>query len=302
MYKRNSVIILFVLNLLLFGSLPAAAKVPNYTYLKVIDFGIGKQEATVNGLPITIDQPPYVKNGRALVPLRFLGEILGAKVDWDNDNQTAGLNLDGNEVKVKIGSLTAMINGSETSLDVPAEINNGRVFIPLKFVIAAFGYSIDYNDYTQRIRVAHINTKVWEKYANDRFSLLYPSDWTIKGDINTKLIITSPVGTVTSFEIEKESFTETLGKEKYLHTKDGFQLVMVTPPKYTSYKRALFIKPILINTDESEMINLISCLAVINARSDENNCKIAIRTTTKQCNSIDLSIIDRIQSSLRLYE
>lgn len=287
---------------MLSGSLPVAAEVPNYTYLKVIDLGIGKQEATVNGLPITVDQPPYVKNGRALVPLRFLGEILGATVNWDNDNRTASLNLNGREVKVTIDSIRAMIDDDETTLDVPAEIKEGRTFIPLRFVSEALGYSVEYNDYTQRVKVAHINTKVWEKYANDRFSLLYPSDWTVTGDINTKLIISSPVGTVTSFEMEKESFADTLEKEKYLHKEDGFQLVMVTPPKYTSYKRALFVKPVLIDTDESEIINLISCIAVVNASSDENSPKIAIRTTTKQCNSIDISIIDRIESSFRLYE
>ena len=44
---------------------------------------IGSTSPTVNGTAVTIDQPGVLVNGRTLVPLRFVGESLGVKVDWD---------------------------------------------------------------------------------------------------------------------------------------------------------------------------------------------------------------------------
>lgn len=43
---------------------------------------IGKNHAILNGKPITLDQPAMVVDGRTVVPLRFLSQSLGAKVDW----------------------------------------------------------------------------------------------------------------------------------------------------------------------------------------------------------------------------
>ncbi|TDA63824.1 MAG: tetratricopeptide repeat protein [Clostridia bacterium] len=44
--------------------------------------------ATINGTPVNLDVPATITGGgRILVPLRFLGEGLGAKVKWDQQSQ-----------------------------------------------------------------------------------------------------------------------------------------------------------------------------------------------------------------------
>jgi hypothetical protein len=52
---------------------------------------IGQTQAMVNGQPTTLDAPPMVVGGRTLVPLRFLGETLGARVSWDPSNSTVSI-------------------------------------------------------------------------------------------------------------------------------------------------------------------------------------------------------------------
>jgi hypothetical protein len=49
-----------------------------------IKLWIDKNEALVNGEKVIIDQPPYVDatTNRTLVPVRFLSEVLGYKVQW----------------------------------------------------------------------------------------------------------------------------------------------------------------------------------------------------------------------------
>lgn len=44
---------------------------------------IGSRRAAVNGSVVLLDVPAMLVGGRILVPLRFIGEALGAAVDWD---------------------------------------------------------------------------------------------------------------------------------------------------------------------------------------------------------------------------
>jgi outer membrane protein assembly factor BamB len=56
-------------------------------YGKEIVLRIGSTTAIVNGNPIVLDAPPTIIGGRTLVPIRFVSESLGAKVDWEGTQQ-----------------------------------------------------------------------------------------------------------------------------------------------------------------------------------------------------------------------
>jgi len=49
---------------------------------------LNNDTAYVNGDEVKLDVPSEAINNRTLVPLRFILESLGLKVDWDNDTQT----------------------------------------------------------------------------------------------------------------------------------------------------------------------------------------------------------------------
>lgn len=54
---------------------------------RTVKLTIGAKTATVNGKTVTLDKASFAKNGRTLVPLRFVSEALGEKVKWDAPNQ-----------------------------------------------------------------------------------------------------------------------------------------------------------------------------------------------------------------------
>ena len=54
----------------------------------VIKLTIGNTSPTVNGKVVSINQPGVILGGRTLVPLRFVGEALGVKVDWNGTTRT----------------------------------------------------------------------------------------------------------------------------------------------------------------------------------------------------------------------
>jgi hypothetical protein len=49
---------------------------------------IGRETALVDGKQIELGHPAMLLQGRAMVPLRFLSESLGATVDWRSDKMT----------------------------------------------------------------------------------------------------------------------------------------------------------------------------------------------------------------------
>ncbi len=58
----------------------------------VIKLTIGSNTAIVNGVEKPLDAPAQLKNDRTMVPLRFVSESLGLKVDWSESNNLVIIN------------------------------------------------------------------------------------------------------------------------------------------------------------------------------------------------------------------
>ena len=53
-----------------------------------VEFTIGSKLAEVNGEQKSMDTEPVLKNSRTMIPFRYVGEYLGAKVGWMPDSRT----------------------------------------------------------------------------------------------------------------------------------------------------------------------------------------------------------------------
>jgi hypothetical protein len=56
-----------------------------------VQLGIGDHRATVNGRAVYLDAPAMILGGSTMVPLRFVGEALGADVKWFEATQTVSI-------------------------------------------------------------------------------------------------------------------------------------------------------------------------------------------------------------------
>lgn len=54
----------------------------------------GKENFEINGEVITPDVPQQIIDGRFMLPLRAVGEAIGAEISWDSDTKTASLTID----------------------------------------------------------------------------------------------------------------------------------------------------------------------------------------------------------------
>lgn len=108
---------------------------------------------TYDGKRIASDVPPYVKDGRTLAPIRAILETLGMTVSWDGNTQTATAVKADITISVTINSNIAIVNGEQKTLDVPAEITNGRTFVPVRFFAEALNMNVDWDSYTKTVLI-----------------------------------------------------------------------------------------------------------------------------------------------------
>jgi len=123
----------------------------------IIELFIGKKTASINGVSKEIDAPPFIKDGRTLVPIRFIAETFGALVDWDATTQSITITLDTKNIKIilQINNKTAVVNSKEVTLDVPPIIVNGRTFVPLRFIAESFGAEVLWDGDLKKITIIY---------------------------------------------------------------------------------------------------------------------------------------------------
>ncbi len=119
----------------------------------VIEFQIGNNTVRINDKPTVMDAAPFILNGRTVVPIRVIAEAFGASTEWEGTTQTITILLNEKTIVMKIGSTIAQINDNPTILDAPPIIQNGRTFVPLRFIAEAFGASIEWEGTTQTITI-----------------------------------------------------------------------------------------------------------------------------------------------------
>lgn len=105
----------------------------------------------INGKCLDFDVPPYIKNGRTLVPFRAIFEELGAEVEWIEESQTVNALWDELPISLKIGSNVLKRKNREFTLDVPAEIKDGRTMVPLRAVAEACRCEVTWHEATSTV-------------------------------------------------------------------------------------------------------------------------------------------------------
>ncbi|MGB4438328.1 MAG: copper amine oxidase N-terminal domain-containing protein, partial [Sedimentibacter sp.] len=94
----------------------------------------------------TINQWPVIENGRTMVPLRAVFEVLNCDISWDAETSTAVVEKDSIKILIPANSNTAYINGVANNLDMPAKIVNDRIMVPLRFISEAIDKTVIWDD------------------------------------------------------------------------------------------------------------------------------------------------------------
>lgn len=123
-----------------------------------VKFVVGEKRYVVDGVEYTMDVAPYVDSGRTFVPIRYLANALGVNPEniyFNNDTQSAVLLKGGIAVEFTIGSNIMKLGSVSIPMDVAAQVVDGRIMLPARYVANAFGYyNIGYDEATQTVTIS----------------------------------------------------------------------------------------------------------------------------------------------------
>lgn len=114
-------------------------------------------QVIADGTPVSFDTPPTVVNDRVMIPLRAVGEALGAAVTWDEETQSANVYRHGTVQTITIGSQQATIYREGTSaavtMDTAPYTVNDRTMVPARFLAEGFGAQVDWDEDSQTVTI-----------------------------------------------------------------------------------------------------------------------------------------------------
>lgn len=154
----------------------ALAAVLSMSIVVPVYAGIG---ISIDGKPVdftdSTGSPMIDENDKTLVPLRATMEAFGCVVNWNESAKTAIVEKDGTVVTLVVGDASMYVNGVRKANDSMPQIIAGRVYLPIRAVLEAFGASVNWDEKTNSISVASSeekdkpekNQKETESYYDD---------------------------------------------------------------------------------------------------------------------------------------
>lgn len=174
----------------------------NGAYAKSVNVEILKKNNKTSPVNVKVDgenkvseeMPSFIYNKRTLVPIRFLSETFGAKVDWEQKTKAVTITMPNKKIVLYIDKSVANIDGAEQKIDKSyiarlARVNGGssRTYVPLRFISELFGYDVAWD---QKSMTAIINTKT--EVANEDEPELSDETIVLPMDTESELIKPDP--------------------------------------------------------------------------------------------------------------
>ncbi|MCT4606057.1 MAG: N-acetylmuramoyl-L-alanine amidase family protein [Marinisporobacter sp.] len=152
--------IFLVLTIFLGMSITSFGAKSEQTFINVTDAMSQKKEQVrrvnvmMGGKDVYTDMPPvlYTVNNKSkiLVPISFVEESLGAKIQWNQEKYEATMIVKDQVITLKIDSSVAMVNGEKINLSdgIPPKLfeyeGNTKTMVPLKFIGEQFGMEVNW--------------------------------------------------------------------------------------------------------------------------------------------------------------
>lgn len=119
------------------------------------------------------DAQPFIDSrNRTLVPIRFVSEAMGARVDWENDTQTVIIKKDKDTIKYTIGNMKAYLNDEMRVFDTYGILKEDRTFVPLRFISEMLSCDVDWNDISRTVTILSPSEAV--KFPEPQITVHYP--------------------------------------------------------------------------------------------------------------------------------
>lgn len=111
-----------------------------------------------DGKPIILTSRPFTYKSRIYLPLREVGQILGAEIGWNTSNKVAIVETSTKRVEMPQGYRKAVsfnksqptkatpVNIDQTSLDVRTILYTEKTYLPIRFTAESLGFNVKFDD------------------------------------------------------------------------------------------------------------------------------------------------------------
>ncbi len=139
----------------------ASVTTPSATQSVVMKLTIDKKNYTINGIAMTMDVAPVIRESRTLGPVRYVAEALGAEVAWDPVERKVTLTRGSTTIELWIGRNTARVNGAYVLIDPenpevkPVILPPGRTMLPFRFIAEQLGASVGWDPVKREVTITY---------------------------------------------------------------------------------------------------------------------------------------------------
>lgn len=132
---------------------------------------IDSDKAFFNGEETKLDMGvPMIRDGRTMLPVRFVTEKLGAKVNWIEEEKLVDIMYEGTNVKFYIDNSQYMIGEQRLQFDTVPIIIGDRTYIPARALAEAVDKNIYWNEENRIVVISE--EEISEKELTDYSNLL----------------------------------------------------------------------------------------------------------------------------------
>ena len=117
-------------------------------------FTVGENTYQLNNETFSMDVAPILQDDRTFIPIRFLSEALGLYVEYIS--KTKEIIIGNNFLKMQVGNMSYLVNGEQKTMDVVPFIQNSRTYVPLRFIMEAFGFNVDWEQSSKTVTISGI--------------------------------------------------------------------------------------------------------------------------------------------------
>ena len=136
-----------------------------------IDEYINRIHVTLDGYEVEFtDALPVMIDNRTMIPMRALAELMGATVDWNNDERKITIVRAGTTVEMYVDNETAYVDGKAIEMDVAPIIINSRTRIPARYISEFLDQTVEWIPGRREVAVTenkelfdHSNLEDWIK-------------------------------------------------------------------------------------------------------------------------------------------
>lgn len=131
-------------------------------------------KVTLNGNEVYFpDVKPFIdERDKVLVPIRFVSEVLGALVDWENESQTAVIKQDKDEIRYTVYKPMAYLNGEMIAMDTYGILKDCRTMVPIRFISELLGCTVVWDKNTSTVVIT--SPKEVTEFPEPTISVNYP--------------------------------------------------------------------------------------------------------------------------------